>query len=43
VRERFTSQGLTLPLGTPEEFTAYIAAETKRWGDIIRRGGIKME
>jgi tripartite-type tricarboxylate transporter receptor subunit TctC len=43
VRERFTSQGLTLPLGTPEEFTAHIAAETKRWGDIIRRTGIKME
>jgi tripartite-type tricarboxylate transporter receptor subunit TctC len=43
VRERFTSQGMTLPLGTPEEFTAYIAAENKRWGDIIRRGGIKME
>jgi tripartite-type tricarboxylate transporter receptor subunit TctC len=43
VRERFISQGMNLPLGTPEEYTAYIAAETKRWGDIIRRGGIKME
>jgi tripartite-type tricarboxylate transporter receptor subunit TctC len=43
VRERFIAQGMTLPLGTPEEFTAYIAAETKRWGDIIRRAGIKME
>jgi tripartite-type tricarboxylate transporter receptor subunit TctC len=41
VRERFTSQGLTLPLGTPEEFAAHIAAETKRWGDIIRAAGIK--
>ena len=43
VRERFVSQGMTLPLGTPEEFTAFIAAETKRWGDIIRAGNIKME
>jgi tripartite-type tricarboxylate transporter receptor subunit TctC len=43
VRERFIAQGMTLPLGTPEEYTAFIAAETKRWGDIIRRGGIKME
>jgi hypothetical protein len=34
---------MNLPLGTPEEYTAYIAAETRRWGDIIRRGGIKME
>jgi tripartite-type tricarboxylate transporter receptor subunit TctC len=43
VRERFLAQGLTLPLGTPEEYAAYIAAESKRWGDIIRRTGIKME
>ena len=43
VRERFVSQGLSLRLGTPEEFTAHIAAERKRWGDIIRRAGIRME
>jgi tripartite-type tricarboxylate transporter receptor subunit TctC len=43
VRERFLAQGMTLPLGTPEEFTAYVAAESKRWGDIIRKAGIKME
>jgi len=43
VRERFISQGMDLPLGTPEEYTAFITAETKRWGDIIRRGNIKVE
>ena len=43
VRDRFLAQGLTLPLGTPEAFAAYIAAETKRWGDIIRGAGIKLE
>jgi hypothetical protein len=32
-----------LPLGTPEEFAALIAAEGKRWGEVIRRGNIKLE
>lgn len=43
VRERFLAQGMTLPLGTPEEFSAFIAAESKRWGDIVRKAGIKMD
>jgi tripartite-type tricarboxylate transporter receptor subunit TctC len=43
VRERLAAQNLTLPLGTPEDFAAHIAAETKRWGDVIRAAGIKME
>jgi tripartite-type tricarboxylate transporter receptor subunit TctC len=43
VRERFLSQGMTLPLGTPEEYAAYVAAEHKRWGDIIRKAGIRVE
>jgi tripartite-type tricarboxylate transporter receptor subunit TctC len=43
VRERLTKQGLALPLGTPEQFAAMIAAEGARWGDVIRKGGIKLE
>ncbi len=43
VRERFIAQGFILPLGTPEAFGAHIAAEYKRWGEVIRRGGIKSE
>lgn len=43
VRERMTRQGLQLPLGTPEEFAAAIAAESKRWGEVIQRGGIRLE
>jgi tripartite-type tricarboxylate transporter receptor subunit TctC len=43
VSERLTKQGLRLPLGTPEEFAGLIAAESKRWGDVIRQGGIKLE
>ena len=43
VAERFLSQGMTLPLGTPEEFAAFIAAESIRWGDIVRKTGIRMD
>ncbi len=43
VGERLTRQGLRLPLGTPEEFAALIAAESRRWGDVIRKGNIKVE
>ena len=40
---RLQAQGLILPLGTPDDFTNYIAADTSRWGDVIRKGNIKME
>jgi len=43
VRERMTRQGLQLPLGTPEEFAVTIAAESKRWGEVIQKGGIRLE
>jgi tripartite-type tricarboxylate transporter receptor subunit TctC len=29
--------------GTPEEFAALIASDSKKWGDVIRRAGIKFE
>ena len=43
VRERFAGQGAVLPLGPPEAFGAHVAAETERWGALIRRAGIKTE
>lgn len=43
VRERFAGQGAVLPLDTPEAFGAHVAAETERWGALIRRAGIRME
>jgi tripartite-type tricarboxylate transporter receptor subunit TctC len=43
VRERFLAQGMTLPLGTPEEFAAFMAAESRRWGDIVRKTNIRMD
>jgi len=29
--------------GTPEEFGAYIASESKKWGEVIDRAGIRIE
>jgi tripartite-type tricarboxylate transporter receptor subunit TctC len=43
VRERFLQQGILLPLGTPEDYGAFIAAEYKRWGDIIRSVNIRLD
>jgi tripartite-type tricarboxylate transporter receptor subunit TctC len=43
LKSRLEAQGLTLPLGTPEEFGAHVAAETQRWGEVIRKGNIKIE
>jgi len=40
-RDRFVSQGATMPLGTPEMFRDFIAAQTARFGEVIRRAGIK--
>jgi hypothetical protein len=37
------SLGLTLLLGSPEDFAAHIEAETKRWGVVIRRANIKFD
>jgi tripartite-type tricarboxylate transporter receptor subunit TctC len=42
VQERFAAQNLEVPLNTPEEFTAFIASESKRWGDVITKANIKL-
>jgi len=28
---------------TPDEFGTFIAAETEKWGEVVRRAGIKPE
>jgi tripartite-type tricarboxylate transporter receptor subunit TctC len=43
VAERFAAQGMLLPLGPPERLGDHVEAETKRWGDVIRRANIKLQ
>jgi tripartite-type tricarboxylate transporter receptor subunit TctC len=42
-RKRFTDTGATMPLGTPEDFATFIQAETKKFGEVIRKGDIKSQ
>jgi hypothetical protein len=32
-----------VPLGSPEWFATFIKAESDRFGDVIKRAGIKLE
>jgi tripartite-type tricarboxylate transporter receptor subunit TctC len=41
--ERFAKQGAMLPLESAEAFGKHVAAETERWGALIKRANIRME
>ncbi|MGQ0751717.1 MAG: Bug family tripartite tricarboxylate transporter substrate binding protein [Betaproteobacteria bacterium] len=43
VRERFASASVEIIGGTPKEFGAYVAAEIKRWGEVARAAGIRID
>ena len=40
---RFAGQGAHVAARAAEAFGAHVAAETERWGALIRRAGIRME
>jgi tripartite-type tricarboxylate transporter receptor subunit TctC len=42
-RKQFVAQGAAMPLGTPDNFARHIANNTARFGEVIRRAGIKVE
>jgi tripartite-type tricarboxylate transporter receptor subunit TctC len=43
VRAKLAAQGLEPVGNTPEQFAAMIQAESRKWGDIVRRAGIKVQ
>jgi tripartite-type tricarboxylate transporter receptor subunit TctC len=43
VQERLTAVGYEIQIGTPEEFPAYQAAESAKWGEVIRSRNIRAE
>jgi tripartite-type tricarboxylate transporter receptor subunit TctC len=43
MREKITGPGNEVGGGTPEEFAAFIAAETKRWAALVKAKGIKLD
>jgi tripartite-type tricarboxylate transporter receptor subunit TctC len=43
VKERFTAAGMEAIGGTPEEFGAFMRAETAKWARVIKAANIKVE
>ena len=43
VREKLNALGLTPRGTTPEEFDAFVAAETDKWAKVIKTAGVKAE
>lgn len=43
VREKLSAAGIDVKTSTPQEFAAFIQAETSRWADLIRTNSIKAE
>ena len=43
VKARLAPQGVELVGNTPEEFSAFLRTEINRWGEVIRKAGIKAE
>lgn len=43
LKERFKEMGLEPFGGTPEAYGSFIASEVSRWGEVIRRLGLKVE
>ena len=43
IKERYTALGLEALGSTPEEFGAYMRAETARWAEVVRTANVKVE
>ncbi|MBI3938887.1 MAG: tripartite tricarboxylate transporter substrate binding protein [Betaproteobacteria bacterium] len=43
VQERIANQGAEATSRTPQEFRNYIAAEVKKWSEVVKRAGIAQE
>lgn len=43
VRARVTADGADIVGGTPAQFAAFIAAESRRWAEVVRKADIRVE
>ena len=43
MKQRLTQDGADVVASTPQEFGAYLAAETKKWAQVIRQAGIRAD
>jgi tripartite-type tricarboxylate transporter receptor subunit TctC len=42
-RKQMGEFGVVIVGGTPEQFRAYLAAERRKWSDVIQKRGIKVD
>ena len=43
LNKQILNQGFEIVAGTPDEFRAHIQSEVKKWADLVKRAGIKVE
>ena len=43
IKDRLAVMGYETVGGSPEEFTAYVTSEYERWGEIVKKSGVKAE
>lgn len=43
VRERLAPQGFNFVSGSPEDLRAYMKAEMGKWGEVVKKSGIKLD
>ena len=41
--ERIVNNGFVVVGNTPEEFVAFVAAESEKWGNVIKKSSIQAE
>jgi tripartite-type tricarboxylate transporter receptor subunit TctC len=41
--DRFNAIGIVAQWDTPQQFRAFVAAESERWGKVIRAAGIELQ
>ena len=42
-RKRVAAMGVTLMGGTPQDVMDYIASESRKWGEVVRAAGVKVD
>lgn len=43
IRERFQSMGSEAVGGTPEQFASFVAKETTKWAEVVKRVGVRVD
>jgi len=43
VQSSFAKQGAAVTFGTPQDYAAFMQAESRRWGEIVKKNHIKIE